>query len=264
MIPDATLYVGTVAHKRLRPREHALSYRVFTLLLDVDAIDRVAGRLRLLSHNRFNLVSFHDRDHGPGDDAPIGGHIRDVLRQAGLQDGVCRILLLAYPRVLGYVFNPLSVYFALGADGGLLALVYEVNNTFGERKSYVVPAGPSADGIHAQSCAKELFVSPFASGSGRYSFRVSVPGERLVVGVGFRDASGPLIKTHFTARGMPLTDAALARVLASHPLVTLKVIAAIHYEAAKLWLKGVPLIQGHASPRYSMSTQGRLERARRG
>ncbi|MDX2289675.1 MAG: DUF1365 domain-containing protein [Hyphomicrobiaceae bacterium] len=256
MMGPAKLYVGTVAHKRLRPVPHALSYRVFALLVDVDRIDDVARTCRFLSYNRFNLLSLHDRDHGRGDGQPIGDAIRAVLDGGGLPTRDRRIHLLAYPRVLGYVFNPLSVYYVTTPDAALEALVYEVSNTFGERVSYVLPAGPAQGGIHAQWCTKAMFVSPFAAGSGQYGFRVTPPGPNLTVGVSFQDAAGPLIKTHFRAQAQALDDAAILRVMASHPLMTWKVMTAIHVEAFRLWNKGVPLVEGHASGRYSVQYVG--------
>lgn len=246
------VYTGTVVHKRLRPKPHALAYEVFSLLLDADAIDDLAATNRLFSRNKFNFLSFYDRDHGAGDGTPVGDHARAVLSASGFTaDG--QILLLAYPRVFGYVFNPIAVYYAFRRDGELDALIYEVSNTFGERKSYVVAAGAARQGAHAQSCPKELFVSPFASSHGRYGFRVTLPAEELLVGVNLRDGDGPLIKTHFRGRALPFSDGVFARLMLRYPLLTLKVTGAIHLEAAKLWLKGVPLVRGHRSPRYSIS-----------
>ncbi|MGQ0457583.1 MAG: DUF1365 domain-containing protein [Hyphomicrobium sp.] len=249
---DAAIYAGRVVHKRLRPKQHALDYGVFALLLDVDQIDEAARRCRLFSRNRFNLVSFYDRDHGAGDGATAGEVARRSLQSAGRPHHGRRIRLLTYPRILGYVFNPLSVYFVSAPDGALESLVYEVSNTFGERKSYVLAAGDVRDGgVFAQACAKEMFVSPFASGRGAYGFRVIDPAERALVAVLLSDADGALIKTHFRAAREDLSDRQLLRHVARYPLLTLKVIAAIHYEAMKLWLKGVPLATRHASPRYS-------------
>ncbi|MGQ0671727.1 MAG: DUF1365 domain-containing protein [Hyphomicrobium sp.] len=253
MMSAGAAYTGTVVHKRLRPRPHALSYRVFSLLLDVDRIDECAARLWCFNRNRFGLLSFHDRDHGKGDGTPVAEQAREVLARAGIDTGGGRILLLAYPRVLGYVFNPLSVYYAFDAGDRLAALIYEVNNTFGERKSYVVRAGTNRDGVFAQSSPKQMYVSPFAAGSGRYGFRVTEPGESLLVGVQFRDPDGPLLKTHFAGRAEPLTDRTLAGLMLRFPLMTLKVITAIHVEALKLWLKGVPLSERHRSPAYSVT-----------
>lgn len=257
MIPAAQIYTGHVVHKRLRPRPHALSYGVFSLLLDLDQLDAVALQSRLFSRNRFNLLSFYDSDHGPGDATPLQQHARDVFKASGLDTAGLQILFLAYPRVLGYVFNPLSVYYAVAGDGHLAALIYEVNNTWGERRSYVLDAGQPHGHVYAQSAAKELHVSPFAGASGRYGFRVTVPGDGLLVGVHLSDADGALLKTHFTGRSQAWSDSRLLALLFRFPLLTLKIIGAIHFEALKLWLKGVPLTGGRSKPGYSITYAGK-------
>jgi hypothetical protein len=248
------IYLGDVVHKRLRPVEHALRYRVFSMFLDADRIADAAAQCRLFSYNRPNIISVHDRDLGGGDGTPPGAHVRSILKAAGHATAGLRVFVLCYPRVCGYVFNPLTVYYCLGADGDIEVVVYEVSNTFGERKSYVVPAGPRSAGVYAHGCRKQLFVSPFAMSGGRYGFRVTEPGDEIMVAVMLRDDVGPLIKTHFRGTAHPLSDRMLAWLMVSVPFLTFKVMAAIHWEAAKLWWKGVPLVRGHRSPRYSVST----------
>lgn len=254
MTLNIAIYEGDVVHRRLRPVQHVLSYRVFSMLVDVDRLAEISAKLKLFSYNEFNAVSLHDRDFGAGGELSIGEHARRVFETAGFDTEGARILLLAYPRVFGYAFNPLSVYFLVGTDGHLIAMTYEVSNTFSERKSYVVSAGhASAQGVYAHGCRKELFVSPFAGQSGAYHFRVRHTEDRLTVGVAYADAEGPLIKTYFQGRALPGDDRNLSALLIRLPLMTFKVIGAIHYEALKLWLKGVPLVRGHSSPRFSVS-----------
>ncbi len=245
----SALYVGTVMHQRLRPARHRLRYRMFSLLVDVDELPSLAQRLRLFSLNRFNLFSLHERDYGDvASHADRGGLRACVERQLGalaLPAGGA-IRLLTMPRILGYAFNPLSVYFCDDASGALRALVYEVNNTFGERHSYVVEVDAAErDGRRVvQGCAKEFRVSPFLAGDLRYVFRVEPPRPdraALSVGVVAHDAAGPLLNARFDAERRRLDDGALARVFFSHPLLTLKVIVAIHWEALRLLLKGVRL-----------------------
>jgi len=253
MMPFSQIYTGTVVHKRLRPKVHALSYGVFSLLLDLDRLDETAATTRLFSHNRFNVLSFHDRDHGPGDGTLAADHAREVFSAAGIDTHGHQLLLLAYPRVFGYVFNPLSVYYALSPAGAISGLIYEVNNTWGERRSYVMRAGEAHGRLYGQSARKDLHVSPFAAAAGRYGFRVTVPGDDLLVGVQLSDPDGALLKTHFKGRAEAWSDRRLLGLLFRYPLLTLKIISAIHVEALKLWLKGVPLALGDSKPGYAIT-----------
>ena len=254
---SSAAYVGTVFHKRLAPVSHGFGYKVFSLALDVDEIDDLHRALRLFSRNHWNLVSFHDRDHGARDGVAVATQIRAVLAGAGLAHAGVRITLLCYPRLFGFVFNPLSVYFCHGADGGLGAIVYEVSNTFGERTSYVIPVvspvTPTDGEMVRQGCDKLMYVSPYTSRQGRYQFHVRAPGDNIFVGVDFWEAERPVLKTYFSGARVALTTASLARLVARHPLMTFKVVAGIHWEAARLWLKGVPLVERHGSPRYSIA-----------
>lgn len=242
----SAFYAGTVMHQRLRPRRHRLRYRIFSLLLDLDELDAVAARLRLLSRNRFNLFGFYDRDHGNGGAEPLRAQIENQLAAAGIDAGGGAIRLLTMPRVLGYVFNPLSVYFCYRRPCGLAAVVYEVNNTFGERHSYVIAA--NGDGTIHQETDKRFFVSPFLDMDMRYLFRVIPPADRLGVAINGRDADGPVIVASFFAKRAPLSDRRLALAFVAYPLLTLKIIAGIHWEALRLWLKGTRLRDRPAAP----------------
>lgn len=245
----SALYSGTVAHRRLRPKPHRLRYRVFSLLLDIDEIPALCARLRLLSHRRFNLFSFDERDHADGSGASLRVWAESHLARAGIDLAGGPIRLLAMPRVLGYGFNPISVWFCYRHDGGLAALLHEVHNTFGERHSYLIPVATGDDpAAIAQSCPKTLHVSPFMPMDMRYDFRVHAPDERLSLAIRGSDADGPLIVAALTARRQALTDAALVRAFLRTPLLTLKVIGGIHWEAVRLWIKGLRLQPRPSAP----------------
>jgi DUF1365 family protein len=242
----SALYAGSVMHHRLRPREHRLRYSIFYLLLDLDEIDALANRLRLFSHNRFNLFSFHDRDHGEGTESPRDRIIRH-LDQAGIEtDGP--ILLLTIPRILGYAFNPLSIYFCHRHDGILSAIFYEVNNTFGQRHNYLIPVAPGTTGPVRQESQKSFYVSPFMTTDMVYSFSIVPPGKDVSVSVIGRDDDGPLIVARLTAVRQELSDASLVRAFFVYPLLTFKVIAGIYWEALLIWLKGIRLYPRPSPP----------------
>ncbi|MDQ2859345.1 MAG: DUF1365 domain-containing protein [Pseudomonadota bacterium] len=247
-------YAGVVTHQRLRPKAHHLRYSMFQMLFDLDELPRLAGALGLFSHNRFNLFSFFDRDHGDGRAGPLRAYVEETLAEAGIDLGGGRIALLCMPRLFGHVFNPLSIYYCHRADGSLAAMLYEVNNTFGERHSYLIAAPPSGPGPIRQSCPKAFHVSPFMDMAMTYDFAVTTPAESLTTTVNASDAAGALvIVAAFSGRRRELTDRVLFRALFAYPLLTLKVVAAIHLEAMKLILKGVRLRPRPPAPAHAVS-----------
>ena len=237
-----TVYEGAVTHRRFKPVGHRLKYRVFSFLLDLDALDDAARSLRFFSRGRFNLFSFYDRDHGRGRPADIARYIRGALGEAGIEaDG--RILLLCYPRMLGYVFNPLSVYYCHDAEGRLTAMVYEVRNTFGDDHTYIIPVEADPETID-QTAEKAFHVSPFIDMDMRYHFQMSRPGDAVSMSIQTLDAEGPLLNANFSGEGAAVTDAKLLSLFFRYPLMTMKVIVGIHLEALKLVMKGMRLRGG--------------------
>jgi DUF1365 family protein len=248
MSAASALHVGYVMHRRLRPRRHHLRYRIFSLLLDLDELPALDKRLRLFSRERFNLFSFREADYGFSPGQPLKAQIEALATQAGFAPDGGPVRVLTIPRILGYAFNPISVFFCHRRDGALEAVVCEVNNTFGERHAYVM-GGPAAPGEPVRSaCAKRFYVSPFMSMDMTYDFRIDPDPAGLVVGVRGSDGDGALIMAVHATKRVELSDGALLRALASHPLMMLKVIGGIHWEALKLWWKGVKLVERPKAP----------------
>ncbi|BAV50994.1 hypothetical protein MLTONO_6092 [Mesorhizobium loti] len=259
----SALYAGKVMHQRLKPRRHRLSYRMFFLLLDLDEIDAMSKRLRLLSHNRFNLFGFADADHGDGSGGSLKAYVEDMLERAGIETDAGPIRLLSMPRMLGYAFNPLSIYFCHNRQGALVAILYEVNNTFGQRHSYLIPVGDGHDETVRQYCDKRFYVSPFMAMGLNYRFRIGLPGENVAIHITASDDQGPLMVASFSGKRRALSDASLLRAFISYPLLTLKVTAGIHWEALRLWAKGIRLQERPApahQPITHVAMHGRLQR----
>ena len=247
-VAPACLYSCRVMHRRRVAPLYRFVYRVFYLLLDIDRIDEAARGTRLFSHNRFNLLAFHDRDHGdrsgrlrPWAEALLGG--------AGIALDGGRIRLLALPRLLGHVFNPISLWYCEHRDGSLRAVVAEVSNTFGERHCYLLSAGGAPMAYEAPlDKAKCFHVSPFMDLEGRYRFNVGAPGERLRLVIHETRQGLPLLDAAMAGERRPLRDGTILRLAALMPLMTLKVVVAIHWEALKLWLRGARFHSKPAPP----------------
>ena len=231
----SALYPGWVMHRRLTPRHHRFQYRVFAMLLDLNELPALNRSLKLFAWNRFGLFSFHDKDHGDG--RPLRQWLNALLAEAGIE-ARGQVQILCYPRIFGYVFNPLSVWFCRDEAGALKAIIYEVHNTYDERHAYVLPV-TGEQKIIRHGCAKDFYVSPFLSHDCRYQFRIRPPGETIAVSIHEEEAGRPILNASFAGTRKKLTDGALAAMLIRYPLMTLKVVLAIHFEAVRLMLKGV-------------------------
>jgi len=253
-VTASALYPGQTWHRRRRPVEHYLSYRLFMMLLDLDEAAALDRSTRHFGYNRSRLLSFHDRDHGDGSTTPLRAQIEAELARVGVAAGGA-IRVLCMPRVFGQAFNPLTVYYCYppGETQTPAAVLYEVNNTFGQRHSYLLTAETGTD-IVTHDCDKLFFVSPFMDMALRYRFRLRPPGvdapigEPLAIRIDVDDAEGLILSAEFTARREPISDAAMLRQVLAHPLLMIKVVGAIHWEAVKLWLKGLKLRPRPAVP----------------
>jgi uncharacterized protein len=248
--PDAAaLYVGDVMHSRLKPIGHRFSYRVMSLLINLDRLSDADRQSPLFGVNRAALYSFHEADHGKRDGSSLRAYAHRCAAERGIDLTGGRVLLLCYPRLLGYTFNPLSVYFCHRADGELALLIYEVRNTFGDIHPYVLPvlSGEISDAGVRQQQDKLFYVSPFIGMAMRYHFRVLPPGERVLLRILETDREGPLLAATFNGSRRRLNTKGLLRAFFALPLVTMKIMAAIHWQALRLWLKGAGLVPRHGA-----------------
>jgi uncharacterized protein len=246
----AQLYLGQVMHQRLRPRAHRFQYRVYSLLIDLDRLSDASAASRFFSVDRWNLLSFRQRDHGGKTRDGLRLYIDEVLAKAGLSQRPARVLLLCYPRLLGTGFNPLAVYFAYDEAGGLMAVVYEVRNTFGETHSYVAPVaeGELSEAGLRQMRDKMFYVSPFNDLDQTYFFRLRPPGEAVSLRILQKDVAGPLLAATFHGEKQVLSTRAIFGALLRIPLLTVTVLGGIHLEAFRLWRKGLRLKHRPAPP----------------
>jgi len=245
---SSRLFHSQVYHRRSKPKQHRLSYKVFFTLFDLDELDTLHRRFRWFSVNSFNLFSFYDRDHGPGENRALRPWIEHQLAKAGRPEAAKRIEILCFPRILGYAFNPITVYYCYDARDHLSAVLYEVSNTFGERHNYLALINDGDSGLVRHSCEKRFYVSPFMDVTGHYHFSIKRPGDRIIVHIHQTDQDGPILDAWVRGKRGEINDRNLMACLTRYPLLTLKVIGGIHYEALKLWLKGIKTKQRPAPP----------------
>ncbi len=248
------IYLGRVIHKRVRPFSHRFTYRVFSLLLDIDRLDTLNDRFRWLKHNRFAPLSFFDRDHGRRDGSALRPWVEEAAAEGGVDLTGGKIYLLSFPRLWGYVFNPLSVYYGYGRDGQLRGLLYEVKNTFGDQLGYFLPMGTDDKGrMVPHQADKSMYVSPFMPMQSRYHFRGRVPGDTLSLAIRQSVDGAAALFASIHAMRKPLSDGAMLRAIAGNPLMTAKVTAGIHWEALHLFRKGAQYFSRPKPPENAIS-----------
>lgn len=232
-------YNGHVSHKRIGTVEHRLNYKIAYILIDLDKIEVANRQSRFLGVNAFGLMSFQERDHGDGSPQPLNFWVRQFLEKHDINQTVARIELLTLPRMFGFVFNPISFYFVYDDENHLHHIIYEVNNTFGERHFYLCETN-KADTARPHGCDKEFFVSPFYDVKGRYQFTTHPPGDTLAISIEYQsdDQSRSMI-ANLTGQHMPVTDKNVLRLLVQYPFMTIGVLSAIVWEAIKLKFKGL-------------------------
>jgi len=242
MIKNSFIYTGNVVHKRFKPKIHFFKYKVFSLLLDLSEIHLLDKNLKIFSYNKFNIVSFYDKDHGARDGSSIQNWVIDNLKKNNIDTNNIQIKLLCYPRIFGYVFNPLSIFYVYDKNLNLISILYEVKNTFGEQHTYVFKTDINNNLIQ-HTCKKKFHVSPFIEMDCVYFFRLLKPSNTISVIIDQNDKEGKILYASQDGVKSEINNSNLTKSYLKHPLMTFKIILAIHFEAFKLWSKGIKFVK---------------------
>ena len=254
MIKNSYIYTGSVIHKRFKPKIQAFNYKVFTLLIDLSEIDLLNKNLKIFSHNKFNIISFFNKDHGPRDGSSLKNWVVNNLKINNIQTNDIQIKILCYPRIFGYVFNPLSVFYIYDKNSDLISVLYEVKNTFGEQHTYIFKI-KKEDNLIQHVCKKKFHVSPFIQMNCVYFFRLLKPSNKISVIIDVQDPKGKILYASQDGIKSELNNYNLIKSYLQHPLMTFKIIMAIHFEAFKLWAKGIKFIKKEIKIRNNISTE---------
>ena len=242
MIKNSFIYTGNVVHKRFKPKIHFFKYKVFSLLIDLSEIHLLDKELKIFSYNKFNIISFYDKDHGARDGSSIENWVKNNLKKNNINTNEIQIKLLCYPRIFGYVFNPLSVFYIYDKNSNLISILYEVKNTFGEQHTYIFKTNINNNLIQ-HMCKKKFHVSPFIEMDCVYFFRLLKPGKKISVIIDQNDKDGKILYASQDGVKSEITNSNMTKSYLKHPLMTFKIILAIHFEAFKLWSKGIKFIK---------------------
>ena len=238
----SSIYNGTVIHKRFKPKTHYFKYSVFSLLIDLSELETLDKKIKFFSFNKFNLISFFEKDHGSRDGSSLIKWVKKNLYENNIQYNNITIKLLCYPRIFGYVFNPLSVFFIYDNNEKLISILYEVKNTFGEQHTYIFKVENDSK-LFQHNCAKKFHVSPFIEMNCNYFFRILKPGEKISIIIDQYQINEKILYASQDGNRANFNSKELLKSYLKHPLMTFKIISAIHYEAFKLWTKGVRFIK---------------------
>ena len=237
----SSIYNGTVVHKRFKPKIHFFKYQVFSLLIDLSELKILDQKISFFSYNSFNLISFFDKDHGDRDGSSLIEWVKKNLKENKIISENIKIKLLCYPRIFGYVFNPLSVFYVYDKNEELISILYEVKNTFGEQHTYIFKVENNNRLQH--NCEKKFHVSPFIEMDCNYFFRILKPTEKISVIIDQYQSNEKILYASQDGIRRDFTSSELIRSYLKHPLMTFKIIIAIHFEAFKLWTKGIRYIK---------------------
>ena len=251
---SSCIYSGMTIHKRFKPKKHFFIYKTFSLFIDLNEVKDLEKNIKFFSHNKFNVLSFCNIDHGPRDGTSLNKWVKKTLSRAKINIDGGAIKLLCFPRFFGYVFNPLSIFYCYDKNSKLKAVLYEVKNTFNEQHTYVFRSKSSSNLIQ-HKCNKKFYVSPFIAMKTFYNFRLSVPKNNINISISQTDSKGPLLIAKQTGKRVKLNSKNLLYQFFKHPLMSFKVIVAIHFEALRLWLKGVKLVKKKIKIKNNLSVE---------
>ena len=251
---NSCIYSGFVTHRRFKPKRHFFTYKTFSLLIDLKELENLGKKINFFSYNKFNILSFYDVDHGPRDGNSLTNWVKDILANAKIDIGSGTVKLLCYPRFFGFVFNPLSIFYCYDENLNLKAVLYEVKNTFNEQHTYVFSVSPSSNLI-LHKCNKKFYVSPFIEMITFYNFRLLKPAKILNVFIKQGDEEGTLLTACQIGQRVEMSSKNLLFQFLKHPLMSFKVILAIHFEALRLWIKGVKLVKRKIKIRNNLSIE---------
>ena len=251
----SSIYNGTVIHKRFKPRTHYFKYKVFSLLIDLSELEHLNKKIKFFSLNKFNLVSFYEKDHGNRDGSSLISWVKKNLRDNNIDFENVNIKLLCYPRIFGYVFNPLSVFYIYDSHEKLISILYEVKNTFGEQHTYIFKVDEEKS-LYQHNCTKKFHVSPFIEMNCNYFFRLLKPGKKISVIIDQYQTNEKILYASQDGIRVDFTTKELMKSYLKHPLMTFKIISAIHFEAFKLWIKGIKFIKKKIKIKNNITFEG--------